>query len=230
MLGAPAQLFPRCGRGIASGQLARRECQQSRPAWKRGSGVHQPSHKHSAGFAARAVSRARKWSAGPACRSGMRRPQPREVAREQLPGRAHGPQVALGVAIVHAPTSVALLATGWVCPPPAPRAIQRSFATRDRPDRPRRCAHDVAAGSCSDRIADAVRMADHAGGDARLLRDGLGHLVKHAAKSGLIVALSVSKPTWLGTLAFWEPSGCSTICVPASTVRRLSLLRMLLQL
>ncbi|WP_418120666.1 hypothetical protein [Variovorax sp. 350MFTsu5.1] len=28
-------------------------------------------------------------------------------------------------------------------------------------------------------------MANHAGGDARLLRDGLGHLVKHAAKCGL---------------------------------------------
>ncbi|WP_418132137.1 hypothetical protein ABL849_33330 (plasmid) [Variovorax sp. 375MFSha3.1] len=63
-------------------------------------------------------------------------------------------------------------------------------------------------------------MADHAGGDARLLRDGLGHLVKHAAKCGLIVALSVSKATWLGTLTFREPSDCSTICVPASTVRR----------
>ncbi|MBB4225943.1 hypothetical protein [Variovorax guangxiensis] len=65
-------------------------------------------------------------------------------------------------------------------------------------------------------------MADHAGGDARLLRDGLGHLVKHAAKCGLIVARSVSKATWLGTLAFRKPSGRSTICVPASTVWRLS--------
>jgi hypothetical protein len=46
----------------------------------------------------------------------------------------------------------------------------------------------------------------------------------------LIVALSVSKVTWLGMLTFSVPSGCSVIWVPVPAVSLLSLPRMAFQL
>ncbi|MNR28155.1 hypothetical protein D3C85_1454660 [compost metagenome] len=47
---------------------------------------------------------------------------------------------------------------------------------------------------------------------------------------GLMVALSVSKVTWLGMLTLSVPSGCSVIWVPVPAVSLFSLPRMAFQL